>query len=147
MNTTKRNGFTLVEILASLTILGIVFISFMTIFPQMVNVNNQTETKLDSMNVAKQLLNEIMETEGTLPSFYVYKNSDDSKKEVYYTGQRDGYQIELTCSPKDKDKTSPMCSESYAERDGRNIELYKIYIEVKKQDKLISETFGYAKLK
>ncbi|PIC72779.1 type II secretion system protein [Sporosarcina sp. P17b] len=141
----NERGFTLVEILASLTILGIVFISFMTIFPQMVNVNDRTGTKLDTMNVAKKLLNEIRDSEGDLPSSYVLVNYDDSKKEVYYKVEREGYQIALTCLP--RDETSPMCSKTITEKASNVTDLYKIHIQVTQQDKLISETFGYAKLK
>jgi len=49
-----QKGLTLVEVLAALVILGIVFIGFMTIFPQMSLVNEKTETKLDTMNLARE---------------------------------------------------------------------------------------------
>jgi len=58
MKTTKfyytQKGLTIVEVLAALVILGIVFIGFMTIFPQMTLVNEKTETKLDTMNLARE---------------------------------------------------------------------------------------------
>lgn len=49
-----QKGLTLVEVLAALVILGIVFIGFMTIFPQMTLNNEKTETKLDTMNLARE---------------------------------------------------------------------------------------------
>jgi prepilin-type N-terminal cleavage/methylation domain-containing protein len=49
-----EKGLTLVEILATLVILGIVFIGIMTLFPQMTLFNERTEVKLDTMNVARQ---------------------------------------------------------------------------------------------
>lgn len=58
-NNNAQKGLTLVEILAALVILGIVFISFMTIFPQMTLFNNKTETKLDTMNLARQEISNI----------------------------------------------------------------------------------------
>lgn len=49
-----QKGLTLVEVLAALVIIGIVFIGFMTIFPQMTLNNEKTETKLDTMNLARE---------------------------------------------------------------------------------------------
>ena len=49
----NEKGMTLVEILAALVILGIVFVGFMTIFPQMTNFNEKTESKLETMNLAQ----------------------------------------------------------------------------------------------
>ncbi|MCM3743490.1 type II secretion system GspH family protein [Sporosarcina luteola] len=54
----NEKGMTLVEILAALVILGIVFVGFMTIFPQMTNFNEKTGTKLETMNEARNLLHE-----------------------------------------------------------------------------------------
>lgn len=50
----NEKGLTLVEVLAALVILGIVFVGIMTIFPQMTLFNAKTETKLDTMNLARQ---------------------------------------------------------------------------------------------
>lgn len=49
-----EKGLTLVEVLAALVILGIVFVGVMTIFPQMTTFNAKTEVKLDTMNLARQ---------------------------------------------------------------------------------------------
>ena len=54
-----ETGLTLIEILAALVILGIVFIGFMLIFPQMTIFNEKTETKLKTMNIAKQEMADI----------------------------------------------------------------------------------------
>lgn len=53
-----EKGMTLVEILAALVILGIVFVGFMMVFPQMTNFNEKTSTKLESMNETRNLLHE-----------------------------------------------------------------------------------------
>ncbi|MGH2318270.1 type IV pilus modification PilV family protein [Planococcus sp. SE5232] len=47
-------GLTLVEVLAAVVILGILFVGIMSIFPQMTLFNAKTETKLDTMNLARQ---------------------------------------------------------------------------------------------
>ena len=50
----NQAGLTLIEVLAALVILGIVFIGIMTVFPQMSAFNGKTESKLDTMNLARQ---------------------------------------------------------------------------------------------
>ncbi|KOF11781.1 hypothetical protein AC739_02910 [Planococcus glaciei] len=50
----NEKGLTLVEVLAALIILGIMFVGIMTIFPQMTLFNAKTEAKLDTMNLARQ---------------------------------------------------------------------------------------------
>ncbi|MDX1700670.1 MAG: type II secretion system protein [Melioribacteraceae bacterium] len=59
-NNTQK-GLTLVEVLAALVILGIVFVGFMTVFPQMTLFNAKTETKLDTMNLAREEMTEFVE--------------------------------------------------------------------------------------
>jgi len=54
-----QKGLTLVEVLAALVILGIVFISIMAIFPQMTLFNEKTEKKLDTMNLARQEMSKL----------------------------------------------------------------------------------------
>ncbi|MCZ8536184.1 type II secretion system GspH family protein [Paenisporosarcina quisquiliarum] len=60
-NRSKQSGLTLVEVLAALVIMGIVFIGIMTVFPQMTLFNAKTETKLDTMNIARQEMAEFIE--------------------------------------------------------------------------------------
>lgn len=74
---TNRKGLTLVEVLAALVILGIVFIGVMSVFPQMTLFNEKTETKLDTMNLARQEMQKFISvnsSEGSL-DFNLYKNN------------------------------------------------------------------------
>ena len=74
---TNRKGLTLVEVLAALVILGIVFIGIMSVFPQMTLFNEKTETKLDTMNLARQEMQKFISvnsSEGNL-DFNLYKNN------------------------------------------------------------------------
>ncbi|WP_162287853.1 PulJ/GspJ family protein [Indiicoccus explosivorum] len=52
-------GFTLVEVLAALVILGIIFTGIVAVFPQMTLFNKVTEAKLDTMNLARQEIAEV----------------------------------------------------------------------------------------
>ncbi|PUB12315.1 LysM peptidoglycan-binding domain-containing protein [Paenisporosarcina sp. OV554] len=49
----RQNGLSLVEVLAALVLLGIVFVGIMTVFPQMTLFNERTDAKLDTMNLAR----------------------------------------------------------------------------------------------
>lgn len=53
-NILKQSGLTLIEVLAALVILGIVFIGIMSVFPQMTLFNEKSDAKLDTMNLARQ---------------------------------------------------------------------------------------------
>lgn len=55
-----EKGLTLVEVLAALVILGIVFVGVMTVFPQMTTFNAKTEVKLDTMHLARQEMASIL---------------------------------------------------------------------------------------
>ena len=55
-NLKNNSGFTLIEILASVVLLTVVLSMFLSIFPQMANMNNRTGDNLDAANVGKELL-------------------------------------------------------------------------------------------
>lgn len=137
MKAYKEKGFTLVEVLAALTILGIVFISYMTIFPQMVNMNERTETKLETMNVAKKELAKVKSRDYELNGENKIKDSDNKLKYETYKLSEDYYNVVLDCYDF-KDHT---CSNKKNIK--RTPELYKIHIKVYKDTKLVSESFGY----
>ncbi|MFC6039726.1 prepilin-type N-terminal cleavage/methylation domain-containing protein [Paenisporosarcina macmurdoensis] len=59
------DGLTLIEVLAALVILGIVFIGIMSVFPQMSVFNGKTGSKLDTMNLARQEMSAF--TENNIP--------------------------------------------------------------------------------
>lgn len=146
MNTNKENGFSLVEILASLTILGIVFISFMTIFPQMNNFNNRTEAKLETMNVAKQELAKLKSTRYPIDINKKIKSSTIKAPYETFLLSDEEYRIEMFCYDENKQNCSGKKNDDNSENKDRKTQLYKIYIEVTKQGKISSETFGYLKL-
>ena len=147
MKANKEKGFTLVEVLAALTILGIVFISYMTIFPQMSNMNERTETKLETMNVAKKVLTDIKNEESyALLEIDKIKTSPPSSTEYeIYKIDYPGYNVEVDCYKTKVEKKYQTCSDK--NETNRLPGLYKVHIKVLKDNKLISETFGYVELK
>jgi len=130
----NERGLTLVEILASLVILGIVFVGFMTVFPQMTNFNEKTGSKLETMNLARSKLDEIKD-EGIPAVCKEIKDKcvipDDSFKSYKVI-------IEYTMKPdlkKDREAAG-------------QVALYQVHIKFFRpghEDKPVSETFGYVR--
>lgn len=58
-NWKTSQGFTLIEILVSITILSIIIIAFLTFFMQSANTNAQSEETLDATYVAQSQLEEV----------------------------------------------------------------------------------------
>ncbi|MDR6122187.1 prepilin-type N-terminal cleavage/methylation domain-containing protein [Bacillus sp. SLBN-46] len=59
----KEKGVTLIEVLISIVILSIIFLSFMRFFPQMGFMNNENADKTQAINTAKEILIEWQESE------------------------------------------------------------------------------------
>lgn len=138
MKTNNEKGMTLVEILAALVILGIVFVSFMTIFPQMTNFNDRTETKLETMNLAKQELNELENGYMLLTNQYLIPNNSnkDIKLFRYPIENYENYICEVEYFIKREVKRTSDPNSNF---------LNKIHIKIIQNDKVISETYGYLK--
>ena len=136
----EETGLTLVEVLAALVLLSIVFIGFMTIFPQMNNVNNRTEAKLVTMNIAKQELAMLKDSPSRLDPDKKIKNSMSPDLFETYDLSVDDYNILVDCY----DTESQTCSA--VGETSRKPKLYKIHLKIEKDGKLNSETFGYLEL-
>jgi len=143
-----EKGMTLVEVLAALVLLGIFFVGFMTLLPQMTLFNEKTGVKLESMNLAKQELAELSYV-SDLEKKYVLSNPlpkpinyDIYIKKVSSAISGD-YVVEVdfyTKADLDKDLYKKYIeNENYS---NLNL-LYKIHIKIKIDNKVISETFGY----
>ncbi|MCM3710754.1 PulJ/GspJ family protein [Sporosarcina luteola] len=130
----NEKGMTLVEILAALVILGIVFVGFMSIFPQMTNFNEKTEMKLKSMNEARVLLDSFQKsyTSNEFKSAFTSEKGYSliNKKEWVRTDGRIEYRIK-------KDATLE-AGDAKGEKS-----LHEIHISIQKDGKVISKTFGY----
>jgi len=59
MNFNKSQGFTLIEVVASIVILSMVLILGMSIFSQMEKTNSNSKENLDTANISKELLFEL----------------------------------------------------------------------------------------
>lgn len=137
MGIANEKGLTLVEILAALVILGIVFVGFMTIFPQMTTFNEKTEEKLESINLAKVELVDIKRSPHSILNDNSSELTNTTNDYERYTSPKGKYIFETDCY---RSESGKHCSEKEALED-----LHKIHIKVLLQGRLISETFGYVK--
>ena len=131
---------TLVEILASLVILGIVFVSFMTIFPQMTLFNERTETKLETMNEARVVLDKYRsdkwKTKSLEPPRFTLTNGWWVDNE---TGSPD-----IIVKIKEEPDEGPKLKESLKPN---VVRLHRLQVQVKKNNEIISESFGYIQVR
>lgn len=135
----NENGMTLVEILAALVILGIVFIGFMTVFPQMTAFNEKTGDKLETMNLAKKELAYWKRKEGaySLSDFDEYQQvMIDEDKVRRFPGHVENSEIDFYES---EDLKGNFHEDS--------VWLHKIHIKILREGKIISETYGYIKVR
>jgi len=154
-----QKGLTIIEVLAALVILGIVFISIMSIFPQMTLFNEKTESKLDTMNLARQEMAYFTGieqtyaqgfpiTEAKLKTFIELKLSSrftdaPLEKEPFtdeylnYEFEKDGvlYQYQILKSPDLGDGETTLTT------------LYKVILSVKVISSTpVSQTYGYLEI-
>ncbi|QUW22514.1 type II secretion system protein [Sporosarcina sp. Marseille-Q4063] len=149
-------GLSLIEVLASLVILGIVFVGFMTIFPQMTLFNKKTEIKLETMNLAREEIALIKNKKepyvsplnqndinaiilGTNET--VIKNPVDlSKNALRINYEKNDYIYEADFYT---DPVPDLDSKIHPE----NIILYKVHLKVLADGKINSESYGYIEAK
>jgi len=145
-----ESGLTLIEILAALVILGIVFIGFMSIFPQMTTFNKVTETKLKTMNIARQELadiqsnlfisplddTEILSKIGENPELYTSPSSPGETIGVRY--DKDGYSFQSDFW---------ISADLKSEENSKSFILHKVHVKVIVDGNINSETYGYIKAK
>ncbi|MGK7377956.1 type IV pilus modification PilV family protein [Planococcus sp. 1R117A] len=141
----NEKGLTLVEILATLVLLGIVFVGFMTVFSQMTLFNDKTYTKLDTMNLARQEISEIKgvtypklitDITSTIAATTYDDFSVAADPYFLFTKNEDGYTYEMRLY-----KTPKLVG------DVNVASLYQVHLMVKKDNKLNSETYGYIESK
>ncbi|WP_407272735.1 prepilin-type N-terminal cleavage/methylation domain-containing protein [Radiobacillus sp. PE A8.2] len=130
-------GLTLIEILASLVILGIILISFFTFFSQTIFLSKKVEDNLTAINVGEKILYEMKDTytptdsaetcPGTNPITLPSLSADNVGQ--YYSINNKNYYPNIT-----------VCQTSEEEV----LELYQIHVEIFDEDsKLLSEIFDY----
>ena len=148
MRAKDEKGMTLVEVLAALVILGIVFVGFMTIFPQMSNFNSKTEAKLETMNLVKKELDfwknnplPLMEDEELINVLLPDKSNSEFTVYEYDRVSTPNYHYKVKYFT-----NSDLITDRLDNEDHSLSELYKLHITIEKNNREISETFGYVHL-
>jgi prepilin-type N-terminal cleavage/methylation domain-containing protein len=143
-NLKNNSGFTLIEILASVVLLTVVLSMFLSIFPQMANMNNRTGDNLDAANVGKELLVEMKKltytqalTESTPLPIALSQNINKSTNPIIisgtYTSNEKSVKVNISLWP------TPAVS-------GTAQTLHKMKIEVlNSNDQILTSTYGYLK--
>ncbi|MDQ0975659.1 prepilin-type N-terminal cleavage/methylation domain-containing protein [Neobacillus niacini] len=151
----NEKGVTLVEVIAAISLLSIVLIGIMGIFPQMGFINKHNEDKSQAINSAKQILNE-WKSEDTVTGEKVIsalkKETPTSidwpiPPEVTTTSTTDTF---YTFKKNDINSEIRIWKNPETGFGGENdlIKTYKILVQVKnKRDTIIGETYGYIVVK
>lgn len=128
------HGLSLIEVLASIVLLSIVLIGFMSVFPQMSLMNEKTGENLDGTTIAKELLVEMKKIKypnlsTSLPTGLSIKESNST--DIIITGQYKNSPVKVTVK-KTIDGSSTIQS------------LHQMKIEVfDANNRLLSTTYGY----
>ncbi len=96
----NQRGLTLIEVLASIVLLSIVIVSFLSLFPQITHFNNSTEENLQAAAVAKEIRVLVKEEAMILiphpPNFSFTNERQGPFNHVYiYKGQHNRFQVLL----------------------------------------------------
>lgn len=136
-----EKGLSLVEVLAALVILGIVFIGFMLVFPQMTTFNLKTKTKLETMNLARQEMAYIQSIDSFEEplSISAYKEGIEEGNQIIAQFHQKGYTYKVIFN-----KEPSLSGDNHPE----NIALHQVHLIVYDQNgQENSETFGYIEVK
>ncbi|MDQ6599832.1 PulJ/GspJ family protein [Bacillus salipaludis] len=131
----NEKGLTLIEILVSITILSIIFLSIMRFFPQMGLMNKQNQDKTQAISTAKQVLVQ-WKNDSRVKNFFVTPTKSviseyDRLDGDYYIFKPNGGLVNI------KIKKTPSNSSRFT-----NSNLIIVQI-LNNNGKVVSETFGY----
>ena len=133
----NEKGLTLIEVLLSITILSIILVSMMYIFPQMGFMNQKNEEKTQAINTTKQILiewknNQEVKNFLSNPTLYTLPDYLKEQDTHYYTETtRDNIKVIIKIAKESDLKSNPA-------------KAYQIHVQLLDQNgAIISESFGY----
>jgi prepilin-type N-terminal cleavage/methylation domain-containing protein len=133
----NEKGLTLIEVLASIVLLSVVIMSFLSLFPQITNFNKYTEENLQAAATAKELRVLVKEKfdnfeSPTSTNVLVNETMDISSDSIKFIGQFNDFPVEVVIF-KDKKDVS-----------GSFEDLYQMKISIlNENNNEISYTYGY----
>lgn len=136
----NQNGLTLIEVLASIVILSIVIVSFLSLFPQITNFNKTTEVNLQAAAIAKEvrvLVKEEIESINIFPSKLSFTNERTIMDGVYsYSGKYNEFEVLIEV------QEHPFVGDESQKNDSRNLYKYKVSVG-NSETRVLSKTFGF----
>nr|WP_263325548.1 prepilin-type N-terminal cleavage/methylation domain-containing protein [Neobacillus sp. Marseille-Q6967] len=157
----EEKGVTLLEVLLAMTILSIVLISILNLYPQMGFVNKQNQDKAQAINIAKEILidwqesrkvksflqinptNQVSQIGSVFPpnqvnerDYYTEFKPNPSGTDYIFITKRNNFDVTIKIN---KSPRSEETSQVY--------KAHLIVVQVKKGNTTTSETYGYVKVK
>lgn len=143
-NIKSEKGITLVEVLVSITLLSIVLITLMNIFPQMGMMNNHNKMKAQGINTAKEVLLKWQNDNDRIKNFFA--TPDVSVIAEYKPIAGNAYNFEYVNG--DFLVNVKINKNFSKESDIYNAHLIVVKLFNKnKTDTVVSETYGYVKIR
>jgi prepilin-type N-terminal cleavage/methylation domain-containing protein len=144
----NEKGFTLIEVLLSITILFIVLITFMNFFPQMGLMIRQNEEKMQAENLAKQIMVKWKESKEVKTFILEYKKNNSGtlpQNDVQYDNwKKESNYLLFTSSQEDLKIEVKIFLDSDLGEDTFKAEAHQIHVFIKnKKGNLIGESYGY----
>ncbi|MEL3970893.1 prepilin-type N-terminal cleavage/methylation domain-containing protein [Rossellomorea oryzaecorticis] len=134
----NEKGLTLVEVLAAISILSIIVVSFLSLFPQVGMMNQQNDVKTKGINVAKKILAQwTIDEKDEIAAFLQEPNAADApygyerynqEDASYYFFEKEveGFEVKVELA-----------------KNAKANELRQVSIKMRKSGKAITETYGY----
>ena len=136
----NEQGLTLIEVLASIVLLSIVIVFFLSLFPQIINFNKSTEENLQAAATAKEvrvLVKEELESMDTFPSKLSFTNERTLDDGVYsYNGKYNDFEVVIELHDQ------PFVGDEPQKNEIRK--LYKFKVSIEHSDtRILSKTYGF----
>ncbi len=136
----NEQGLTLIEVLASIVLLSIVIVSFLSLFPQITNFNKSTEENLQAAATAKEvrvLVKEEIESMDSFPSKLSFTNERILNDGFYsYIGKYNDFEVVIEL------QDQPFVGDEPQQNKTRKLYKYKVSIG-ESDTRILSTTYGF----
>jgi len=97
----NEKGLTLIEVMASIVLLSIVIVSFLSLFPQITNFNDSTEKNLQAAAVAKEIRVLVKEEKIDISNpqkttFLINETVTEMNDTILHKGEYNNFSVEVT---------------------------------------------------
>ncbi len=136
----NEQGLTLIEVLASIVLLSIIIVSFLSLFPQISNFNKSTEENLQAAATAKEvrvLVKEEIESMDSFPSKLSFTNERILNDGFYsYIGKYNDFEVVIEL------QDQPFVGDEPQQNKTRKLYKYKVSIG-ESDTRILSTTYGF----